>query len=135
MTPVFLDTGYIIALEASDDQYHDAAFRHWIVLTNNLPSLVTTSYILNEVVTFFNSRGYHAKAVDIGGNILNSPSIRLIQVDESLFHDGWDYFKGHEDKSYSLTDCISFVVMEQLKISTALTFDKHYTQAGFSTLP
>jgi len=45
MTSVFLDTAYLIALEAGDDQHHDAAFRHWQNLTMSLPPLVTTSYM------------------------------------------------------------------------------------------
>ena len=51
MTSVFLDTGYVIALEAADDQYHDAAVQHWRGLTTQLPPLVTTSYVFDEVVT------------------------------------------------------------------------------------
>jgi len=66
VTSVFLDTGYVIALEAADDQYHDAAVQHWRGLTNQLPPLVTTSYVFDEVVTFFNSRNRHAKASEIG---------------------------------------------------------------------
>ncbi len=53
MTSCFLDTGYLIALEASDDQHHDAAVRHWRdeVLASP-PLIVTTSYVFDEVVTF-----------------------------------------------------------------------------------
>jgi len=56
-----------------------------------------------------------------------------VQVDEELFRAGWDYFQQHQDKDYSLTDCISFVVMEKLKIETAFAFDRHFVQAGFRT--
>jgi len=52
VTSVFLDTGYVIALEAADDQYHDAAVQHWRGLSTQLPPLVTTSYVFDEVVTF-----------------------------------------------------------------------------------
>lgn len=135
MTPVFLDTSYIIALEASDDQYHNVAMGHWNDLITSLPPLITTSYILNETVTFFNSRKIHSKAVEIGNDILQSPSIRFIHIDEHLFNEGWLYFKKHDDKSYSLTDCISFVVMSRFGIRTALTFDEHFTQAGFERVP
>lgn len=135
MTSVFLDTGYIIALEAADDQHHDAASRHWRNLTKLLPPLVTTSYILDEVATFFNSRNRHAKAVDVGNRLMRSFSVQLVHVDEVLFYEAWQYFTKYTDKAYSLTDCVSFVVMEKFGIRTALTFDNHFVQAGFETLP
>jgi predicted nucleic acid-binding protein len=135
MPPIFLDTGYIIALETADDQHHEAALAHWQDLSVSLPLLVTTSYIFDEVVTFFNSRSRHTKAVEVGNRLLRSSLIHLVQVDEILFYTGWDYFQQHQDKQYSLTDCISFVVMQEREISVALTFDKHFTQAGFQKEP
>jgi predicted nucleic acid-binding protein len=111
---VFLDTGYVIALEAIDDQYHDAAVQHWRGFIAQLPPLVTTSYVFDEVVTFFNSRNQHAKASEIGNRLLRSPTVQLVHVDQALFYDAWRYFTQHADKSYSLTDCVSFLVMERL---------------------
>ncbi len=69
---IFLDTGYIIALEAADDQNHEAALRHWVLFSKNLPLVFTTSYVFDEVVTFFNNRGHHPKSVEIGNNLLKS---------------------------------------------------------------
>jgi uncharacterized protein len=89
--------------------------------------------MFSEVVTFFNSRGHHAKAVQIGNNLLRSAYLQLIHVDERLFYEGWTYIQQHQDKDYSLTDCISFVVMQRLSISTA--FDRHFAQAGFTKVP
>lgn len=131
----FPDAGYIIALEAADDQNHRAAFTHWQELQKSIPPLVSTSYVFDEIVTFFNSRNRHEKAVEIGNNLLQSEVIELIRVDETLFNEGWEFFQIHRDKRYSLTDCISFVVMEHRGITTALSFDKHFTQAGFEKLP
>lgn len=99
------------------------------------PQLVTTSFVLDEVATFFNSRGRHGKAVEIGERLLESPSVHLIHVDEELFAAAWSYFRRRGDKRFSLTDCVSFVVMERLGIDAALAFDAHFTQAGFRTLP
>jgi uncharacterized protein len=135
MRKLFLDTGYLIALEAVDDQHHKTALSHWRSLSNSLPLLVTTSYVFDETVTFFNSRNRHAKAVEIGNLILESPSIKLVHIDEALFSDAWRYFIQNSDKSYSLTDCASFVVMKRLRVRAALTFDKHFAQAGFELKP
>ena len=135
MTPVFLDTGYLIALEAADDQHHTAALRHWRAYIQSRPQLVTTSFVLDEVATFFNSRGRHAKAVEVGERLLASPSVRLVHVDEDLFGAAWTYFRRRDDKRFSLTDCVSFVLMERLGMESALAFDAHFLQAGFRTLP
>jgi predicted nucleic acid-binding protein len=135
LTPTFVDTGYLVALEAADDQHHAAALRHWRALMQTRPQLVTTSFVLDEVATFFNSRGRHAKAVEIGERVLGSPSIQLVHVDEDLFAAAWSYFRRRGDKRFSLTDCVSFIVMERLGIAAALAFDAHFVQAGFRTLP
>jgi len=135
VTPTFVDTGYLVALEAADDQHHAAALRHWRAFMQTRPQLVTTSFVLDEVATFFNSRGRHAKAIEIGERLLESPSVQLIHVDEDLFAAAWSYFCRRGDKRFSLTDCVSFVVMERLGIAEALAFDAHFLQAGFRTLP
>ena len=135
MKSFFLDTGYVIALELSSDQNHRAASKHWRSASKSLRLLVTTSYVFDEIVTFFNSRGHHAKAVEIGERLLNSPSVRLVHVGEDLFSEGWNYFRKHKDKGYSLTDCVSFLVMVEFGIDTAFTFGKHFVQSGFKKLP
>jgi len=135
MSAVFLDTGYLIAIEAADDQNHAAADQHWNSYRKALRPLVTTSFVLAEIVTFFNSRKRHEKAVEPGRMLLTSPSVRLVQVDETMFLRGWEYFQQRPDKTYSLTDCISFVLMQQHGITEALTFDQHFVQAGFQKLP
>lgn len=56
-------------------------------------------------------------------------------MDDALFFEGWRFFKRPAAKSYSLTNCISFVVMKNLGLRTALTFDRHFQQAGFEIIP
>jgi len=73
--------------------------------------------------------------VKIGNDLLTASRIQIVHVGEPLFYEAWDYFAQHADKTYSLTDCISFVLMAGLAISQALTFDRHFVQAGFETLP
>ena len=94
--------------------------------------IVTTTYIFDETITSLNSGGHHEKAVEVGENILFSPTIELVHVAEDLFFEGWEMFQKYSDKRYSLTDCISFIVMKQKELDTTLTFDKHFSQAGFN---
>jgi uncharacterized protein len=135
MKAVFLDTSYLLALELSNDQNHRAALKHWRSMIKSLPPLITTSYIFDEVITYFNSRGYHSKAVEVGNRLLNSSSVQLIHIGEDLFMEGWQYFQKQEDKGYSFTDCISFIVMKNLGIETAFALDKHFVQAKFKKVP
>ena len=61
MNTVFVDTGYLLALEIANDQHHQVATRHWRDVVTALPRLTTTSYVFDEVVTFFNSRRQHRR--------------------------------------------------------------------------
>ena len=96
---------------------------------------MTTSYVFDETITYLNSRNHHEKAVEVGESLLLSPTIELVHVDENLFFEGWTMFQKYADKRYSLTDCISFVIMKHSELETALTFDKHFIQAGFKSEP
>jgi len=131
----FADTSYWLALELSNDQTHKAALAHWQNLTKTSFAIVTTSYVFDETITYLNSRNHHAKAVEVGENLLLSPTIELVQIDESLFFESWTMFQKYHDKRYSLTDCISFIVMNRKKLEVALTFDNHFAQAGFKIEP
>lgn len=135
MNLAFLDSGYLIGVEAIDDQHHPVAIQHWRQFLRKPSPLVTTSFVLSEVVTFFTSRGRHAKAVDIGNRLMASSSIQLVHVDDELLRAGFEYLRRRPDKRFSLTDCISFVVMNRLGIYQALTFDAHFEQAGFQRIP
>jgi uncharacterized protein len=135
MSRVFIDTSYLLALELRNDQNHGEATAHWRRAAPALPLLVTTTYVFDEVVTFFSSRGAHAKATQIGYALMHSPSVQLVQVNETLFRDAWAYFQKHSDKMYSFTDCVSFVLSHKLAITTAFAFDKHFAQAGLSVEP
>jgi uncharacterized protein len=135
MNNVFLDTGYLLALELKQDQHHASAQQHWQRLRGALPHIITTTYVFDEVVTYLNSRGHHAKAVEVGNNVLRSPSVEMIHVDTAIFLEAWMYFQRYHDTQFSLTDCVSFVVMHQRGITTALTFDNHFTRAGFVRQP
>ncbi|MEX2176931.1 MAG: PIN domain-containing protein [Pirellulaceae bacterium] len=137
MNVAFLDTSFLLAIAIANDQFHEPAQAHWVESEQsaNHHKFVTTSYILNEVVTYLNSRSLHAKAVEIGTLLLAAEIVRLVHVEEPLFLEGWRFFERHRDKTYSLTDCISFVLMKQLGIQTAFTFDHHFQQAGFLKEP
>jgi len=55
----------------------------------------------------------------------------VIETGGRLFEKGLEFYEKHSDKTWSLVDCISFVVMQENGITEALTFDGDFTQAGF----
>jgi uncharacterized protein len=131
----FLDTSYIVALEIKNENIHGRVLNHWLSLVDQKPQLVTTTYVFDEAVTLLNSRKLHGKAVEVGTLLLESPDILLIDIDSSLFEQGWQDFKRYKDKSFSLTDCLSFVVMNERNVTSALTLDLHFQQVGFQIFP
>ncbi len=131
---VFLDTGYVVALEDADDENHQEAREHFDGLVS-MPILTTTSYVLDEVVTFFNVHSQHAKVVEVGERLLVSPSVKMVHVGEDLLRRGFGLLRDRPDKGYSLTDCVSFVLMRERGISVALAFDRHFEQEGFVREP
>lgn len=67
--------------------------------------------------------------------LLSSPSVEMIHVGEDLLKRGLALLRERPDKRYSLTDCISFVVMREHEIGTAFAFDRHFEQEGFIKVP
>lgn len=127
-----LDAGYLIALAIENDQHHPDALENWERVLQANSRVVTTTFVLSEAVTFINRRGTHEAAVRISTSVRESQAIELLQVDSELFEQGWRQFVGYQDKLFSLTDCISFVVMQERGIREALSFDHHFQQAGFT---
>ena len=66
---------------------------------------------------------------------LASKSVRVIWIDPELFHQSIKTFTNAGDRRWSFTDCTSFELMNRLKIEQAFSFDHHFDQAGFQSLP
>jgi predicted nucleic acid-binding protein len=64
----------------------------------------------------------------------NDPNVTFVPATDDLFRKGFDLFSSRSDKSWTLTDCISFIVMEEAGLTEALTGDRHFVQAGFEAL-
>ncbi|MGH7738771.1 MAG: type II toxin-antitoxin system VapC family toxin [bacterium] len=128
---LFLDTSFLYALEDSSDQHHQEAIGLWQKILKNPPQLILTSYIFDEITTLLQSKLGHAKATEAGNRLLQSALVEILHVTSELFQEAWAYFNKHKDKGYSFTDCVSFAAMNQRSIKNALSFDKHFRQAGF----
>lgn len=133
--PVLVDTSAFHALENRGDLLeHQTAKRVAEKLEADAALLVTTDYILDETYTLLRSVLGHKVAVAFGHEVQKG-GIEIVQVDERIQKEAWEIFERYADKDFSFTDCTSFVVMKRGKIQIAFTFDRHFQQYGFQTLP
>jgi hypothetical protein len=130
-TKIFVDTLFIIALINKRDQYHPKALQV-AQQYQNYP-LITTDAIFLEVGNNL-STNYKNEAVKIIEKFLASDDVEVVRLTPKLFDDALSLYKKHQDKSWCLVDCFSFIVMKQNQVTQALTFDKHFIQAGFQAL-
>lgn len=131
MTACFADTYFFLALLSADDEAHDRA-----VALNRSQSaaMVTTSWVLTEVADALAAPATRSVFVELLGALRGDPQVTVVPATEALFDRGVALFSKRSDKGWSLTDCISFVVMEDEGIRDALTGDHHFEQAGFQAL-
>jgi predicted nucleic acid-binding protein len=131
---VFADTGYWIAVINPQDDLHDKALQVSASLGPHL--IVTTETVLSEVAAYFSDKGSRLRqgAVDLIRSIRANPNSRVIPQTSLQFQDALALYEQSSDKEWSLTDCSSFLIMRELKISEALAYDKHFEQAGFVAL-
>lgn len=131
MTPVFADSFYYLALMNPDDEDHDRALE----LSESLwQPIITTVWVLTEVGDAHAEPALRPNFVKLLALLRADPACTILPPNSHLFDSGVKLFSERPDKSWSVTDCISFAVMTQIGITDALTGDHHFGQAGFRTL-
>ena len=131
MTPVFADSFFFFALLNDNDATHEAAERF---SSNTGRPFVTTAWVLTEVAdgcAAVDKRGLFLQLLD---TLRASPDARITGPSEELFSRGLELYRQRPDKEWSLTDCISFLVMQDRGLTEALTGDRHFEQAGFTAV-
>lgn len=131
---VFLDTGFAIALTSPRDRYHARAVQLADDLKASGSAIVTTRAVLLEIGAALAKASYREAAISIIEMLENDPDVEIVPLQDGLFAEAFELFRGRPDKEWSLTDCMSFVVMRQRGIQAALAADIHFQQAGFKAL-
>ena len=128
MSRVVADTYYFIAIVNPNDRAHRRAVEF---SEKERPSLLTTAWIMTELADGLartQNRGLFSKILF---QTEHEASNLLVPASDELFRKGVERYQQRSDKSWSLTDCISFIVMEEHGLTEALTADRHFEQAGF----
>jgi uncharacterized protein len=129
MRTVFADSWYFVALLNPRDAGHPKA----VAFTNSWSGrLVTTPWVLTELAnTMSGSAPGRTEFLSTLEELRVDPDALIVPGDDNLWERGRVLYEQRPDKQWSLTDCISFVVMQERGITDALTADHHFEQAGF----
>lgn len=134
---VLWDTAAFVALGNRDDVWYTTAVSVSQQLARNKALILVTDAVLTEVVNTFSKSTWRPMArqlIEAVHRSIEMGAAQLVHVDEDLWQRGWQLFLERPDKDWSLTDCISFVVMRERAVTLAFTSDRHFEQAGFTRL-
>ena len=131
MTAVFADTVFFLALLNEKDEFRERA----VALSGSLRRpLVTTAWVLTELADGLADTPGRTLFRPFVSRFLADPRAEVVPATQELLDFGVELYHDRADKEWSLTDCVSFLVMQQRGIIEALTADHHFQQAGFEIL-
>jgi len=128
---LFADTSFYVAVVSQRDALHDRAMD---AMKEFQGRIVTTEYVLVEVGNWLAATGERPTFVLLNQKAHSDPKTLVIAADRGLYDAGVNLYASRLDKQWSVTDCISFVVMRQYRLTEALTADRHFQQAGFKAV-
>lgn len=128
---MLVDTSGLLCLHHKDEPLHTQA----VALFSQAQQRLTHSYVLAEFLPLCQARGLNrSQAIAFAKELLTNELVDVIWVDEWLHMAALALLERRLDKSYSLCDAVSFVVMRSYGIIEALTTDRHFEQEGFVRL-
>ncbi len=128
---ILLGTSGLLCYYHRDEPEHDDA----VALFNASTASLTHRYVLAEFVALANARGLPRRgALAFAADLLDDPDIEIVWVEEALHRSALALLQARQDKSYSLCDAVSFVLLRARGLSDALTTDHHFEQEGFTKL-
>lgn len=127
----FVDTHYLLALVNSGDKDHAAAVER---SRGRVGRLMTTTWVLVEFADALSAVDSRVRAARFIRGFELEAFVEVVPPTRAQFQQALDRFEQRPDKDWSLTDCLSFLLMEERGITEALTADHHFEQAGFRAL-
>lgn len=134
MNAVFADAGYFIASLDSRDPLHERA--RTVSADRGVVGTVTTHMVLAEVLNYVSRGGGQLRrlAVQMVRDLEARPDVEIVSQTDARFTAAVERYAARPDQTWSLTDCASFLVMEERNITEALAYDRDFEQAGFTAL-
>jgi len=129
---VFVDSSAFAAFFLDREERHrDALAIAGILARRGLLQLATNTVAI-ETHALILSRAGRVAAREALREI--DTTIALVRVGEEDEQAGRAILDRYADKDFSLTDAISFAVMDRLRLRTAFAFDLHFAQYGLDVL-
>jgi predicted nucleic acid-binding protein len=130
---VFIDTSGFYAQWDRNDPAHQRA-KTWMRTNRGKFIAVTTEWVIGETCTLLMARGVPHLIGPFLDHIAASRAVRSINPDAELLDETKRFLRRHADQGYSFVDCLSFRVMNNLRVLSVLTTDAHFQKAGFQPL-
>jgi uncharacterized protein len=133
---MLIDTAGWASLFIANEPYHPQASQYFQIARQQQQQLITSNYIIAELVALLHSplRRPRPQIFEIIDAIKTASYVQTIHIDAEVDLAAWNFCKSRPDKTWSLVDCTSFILMQKLGIHEALTSDRHFEQAGFTRL-
>lgn len=131
---VFVDSVCWIGLLNKDDEMHEVADREYEHLMKVRYRFITTTAVLTETANSLSETRFRLAVVEFYRRLQKSSRVEIVFADHHLWSAGWQLYEQRLDKAWSLTDCISIIVMQERGLTDTLTNDKHFKQAGFRVI-
>lgn len=130
---IFVDSSGLYACVDRRDIEHARATKTWAALINSGELLLTHNYLLLEAGTLIQSRLGLAAARLFHLEI--APVLQIQWVDERIHRTAVAMALAAERRKLSVVDCVSFLIMRELGITRAFTFDRHFAEQDFELVP
>lgn len=128
---MFLDTSGLFSVCSRNEPFNQLATN----LYDSSSYRLTHGYVIAEFVALATTRGFDRfKTLDYVDDLVHDLDVELVWVDRDLHQRGMILLQSRLDKTYSLCDAISFVLMRDQGIQDALTTDRHFEREGFRRL-
>jgi uncharacterized protein len=131
MSVVFADAFYFVARLNRRDQHHERVLKF---SRDFRAHILTSDWVLMEVADALAESESRSRVRDFILHLRSINACEIVPASRELLDHALELYHQHADKKWTLTDCVSFVIMREQKVSEALTGDKHFEQAGFIAL-
>jgi predicted nucleic acid-binding protein len=132
---LFVDTGAWLAVIDPKDQYHQPASTFYRQVLQAHRYLITTNLVVAETYVNLRRSLSHAAAIGFLDTIKQSSRIECVWSSPDLEDQARQILRKYDDQDFSYVDAVSFALMQEMEITEAFAFDRHFVTAGFVCVP